>query len=205
MLFFVPGASGSGKSAIIPVLKQLLPEMDVYDFDVYPHYETIGPLNSSEQRQRVAEVWIQQALVNAPRHTVVSGLAVMGEVLACPSAPLMDHIAFCLLDCDDLQRLDRIHQRGDAENASMEMLCWAAWLRVHHRDPQFRQDVIKTDQNSEMIWSRWTGWQRGHPHWRCEYIDTTPLTIEQVGAQVADWVKAEIQIYADGYRLDLGE
>lgn len=203
MLFFVPGASGAGKSAIIPELKELLPEMVVYDFDIYPRYDEIGPLDSSEQRQRVAEAWIQQALDNQPKHTIVSGLGVMGEVLACPSAALVDHIAFCLLDCDDLVRLERIRQRGDVENADMDILCWAAWLRVHHADPQFRQDVINTGQNDAMIWECWTSWERGHPHWRAGYIDTTSLTIEAVAEGVAKWIRAEQAYYADGYRLEL--
>lgn len=203
MLFFVPGASGAGKTAIIPKLKELLPEIAVYDFDVYPQFEKIGVLDSPAQRQRVAEVWIQQALQNNPQHTVVTGLGVMGEVFACPSALQVDHIAFCLLDCDDITRLDRIRQRGQPEYATIEILCWAAWLRVHHIDPQFRPDVINDGKNPDMVWERWSGWQHGHPHWRAHIINTTSLSISEVAEQVAMWVRSEQALYADGYRLKL--
>lgn len=203
MLFFVPGASGAGKTSIIPFLCQLLPEMAVYDFDAHPIQDEIGFMQTPEQRQQVVEAWLQTALANGPQHTIVSGLGVMGEVFACPSAPQVDHIAFCLLDCDDVERLERIRRRGDVQNASMDMLCWSAWLRVHHVDPQFRQDVINTGGNPAMVWSRWANWERNHPHWRCRRIDTTHLSPQQVAEQVAEWIRAEQALYADGYRLVL--
>jgi hypothetical protein len=203
MLFFVPGASGSGKSSIIPMVRQLLPDFAVYDFDAHPIQDEIGFMQTPEQRQQVAEAWIQTALAHGPQHTVVCGLGVMGEVLACPSVTKLDHVAFCLLDCEDVERLDRIRRRGDLENADMAMLCWSAWLRVHHIDPQFRQDVINTGKNPSMVWSRWAGWQRHHPHWRCYSIDTTHQTPRQVAEQVVDWISAEQALYAGGYRLIL--
>ena len=129
----------------------------------------------------------------------------MGEVLACPSVTQLDHVAFCLLDCADLERLDRIRRRGDRENADMNMLCWSAWLRVHHVDPQFRQDVINTGKNGAMVWSRWAGWDRSHPDWRCHYIDTTRLTPGETAEQVVAWIRAEQALYAGGYRLVLAQ
>jgi len=145
----------------------------------------------------------QTALAHGSQHTIVSGLGVMGEVLACPSAPQVDHIAFCLLDCEDLVRLERIRKRGDVQHASMETLCWAAWLRVHHVDPQFRQDVINTGLNTTMVWSRWSGWERNHPHWRAHNIDTTHLRLQAVAEQVTVWVADEQETYGRGYRLVL--
>lgn len=201
MLFFIPGASGAGKTSIIPMLQQRLPEMAVYDFDTHPLQDEIGIMETPEQRQQVAEAWIQTALAHGTTPTVVSGLGVMGEVLACPSAPLIDHIAFCLLDCEDIVRLDRIRKRGDVQNASMEILCWSAWLRVHHVDPQFRPDVINNGRNPAMVWSRWSSWERHHPHWRCYTIDTTHLSLQVVTDGVVEWIRAEQALYASGYRL----
>ncbi len=201
MLFFVTGASGSGKSAIIPALRRLLPAVAVDDFDHHPIQEQIGMMTTPEQRQMVAEVWLHTALARRSHDSVICGLGVMGEVFACPSVTQLDHVAFCLLDCGDVERLDRLRRRGDLHNASIEMLCWSAWLRVHHVDPQFRQDVINTGKNPAMLWERWTGWERGHPHWRCGYIDTTQCALQQVAEQVADWVRSEQKLYANGYRL----
>ncbi len=85
----------------------------------------------------------------------------------------------------------------------MPMLCWSAWLRVHHIDPQFRPDVINTGKNPDMVWSRWAGWDRYHPDWRSHYIDTTRLTPQQTAEQVVEWIHAEQALYAGGYRLVL--
>jgi hypothetical protein len=201
MIFFVTGASGAGKSALIPGLRQWLPDFVIEDFDHHPIQDEIGVMATPEQRQQVAEAWLQTALGHQPRHMVICGLGVMGEVLACPSAPQIDHLAFCLLDCEDVERLDRLRRRGDGQSADMDILCWSAWLRVHHVDPQFRQDVINTGKNPQMVWERWSGWGRHHPHWRCRYMDTTGLTPRQVSAGVVDWIHAEQALYAGGYRL----
>lgn len=176
--------------------------MAVYDFDTHPIQNEIGIMDTVEKRQQVAEAWLQTVLASQ-QHTVITGLGVMGEVLACPSAPQLDHIAFCLLDCSDIVRLERIRRRGDVENANMDILCWAAWLRVHHVDPQFRPDVINNGKNPDMVWHRWSDWKQGHPHWRCHVIDTTHVTPAHVAAQVANWVHAEYALYAGGYRLKL--
>lgn len=203
MLFFVTGASGAGKSSLIPFLRRQQPQMVVHDFDTHPIQETIGVMATPEQRQQVAEAWLQRALADAPRDTIICGLGVMGEVLACPSAPQLDHIAFCLLDCGDVERLDRLRRRGDVENANIDMLCWSAWLRVHHVDPQFRPDVINTGNNPAMQWERWLGWERNHPYWRCRMIDTTHQASQQVSIAVDEWIRSEQTLYAGGYRLTL--
>jgi hypothetical protein len=205
VLFFVTGASGAGKSTLIPYLRDLLPDFVVADFDHHPIQETIGFMATPEQRQQVAEAWVQDALDAAPRHTIICGLGVMGEVLACPSAVRLDHVAFCLLDCADVERMDRLKRRGDGLQQSMDILCWSAWLRVHHVDPQFRPDVINTGKNSAMVWSRWSGWQRSHPHWRCCMVDTTHLAPSEVAGEVVAWVRREQALVASGYRILLDE
>jgi hypothetical protein len=71
MLFFVTGASGSGKTACLPYLRQALPQVRLYDFDavgVPPHAGAIW-------RQQTTEYWLHQALVHQmePRDTLVCG------------------------------------------------------------------------------------------------------------------------------------
>ena len=60
MLFFVTGASGSGKTAIIPRLRQRLPQVAVYDFD------SIGvpPDADAAWRQQATERWLRQAIAH---------------------------------------------------------------------------------------------------------------------------------------------
>jgi hypothetical protein len=85
MIFFVTGASGSGKTACIPLLRRLLPQLVFYDFD------TVGvpPHAGAAWRQQTTEYWLQQVLAHQtePRDTLVCDGALLGEILACPSAP----------------------------------------------------------------------------------------------------------------------
>src|SRR5437764_13624626 len=52
---------------------------------------------------------------------------------ASPSIDRVDAWYACLLDCDDVTRVDRLRQRG-THGLDMHMLCWAAWMRVHAVD-----------------------------------------------------------------------
>lgn len=103
MMFIVTGASGSGKSASLPGLRATFPSIDCRDFD------EVGVPSSCprEWRPRTTERWLQVALNNDHRgqDTGLLGGAIMGEILACPSAPQTE-IRVALLDVQDVVRLD---------------------------------------------------------------------------------------------------
>lgn len=190
MLFLLWGASGSGKTTCMAPLRRKMPALAVHDFD------EVGVPASADKawRHRTAEQWIRQALAYQAegRHMLLGGQLPYGEVLACPSAPDLDGIASCLLDCDDYERIARIRGRGiGTEAASQEMLCWAAWMRMHALDPQWRPDVVTEDGASEMRWERWLGWEAGDPRWRIARIDTSGLTVEATVARISTWLAGE--------------
>ncbi len=95
MIYFIAGASGSGKSANIPFLKKIL-DMPIYDFD------DIGvPADADTTwRQESTEKWIQKYLQEQKSHPDICllGQMVLGEILAFPSAKQLGKINFCLLD-----------------------------------------------------------------------------------------------------------
>ncbi len=188
MLFLITGASGSGKSACIPHLKRLIPDILIHDVD------ELGVPDGADAvwRQRITEKWILQALVYqwAGHDMVLCGNTVLGEVLASPSAPALDGLATCLLDCHDVVRIDRLQGRGD-DQATQDMLCWAAWQRMHAVDPQWRPDVIQDGSAPEMRWDRWHDWQRSDPRWDVWVLDTTELSVETVAERIATWVCTE--------------
>ena len=189
MMFFLTGASGSGKTASLPGLRAALPNMDWRDFDEFGVPSPWPP----EWRPQTTERWIKVGLENQRhgKNTGIAGGAIMGEILACPSGPYIDKLCVALLDCHDVVRLDRLRKRG-THGATQDMLSWAAWQRVHAVDPQWRQDVIiREGRPAEMQWQRWISWKRGDPRWRVHVIDTTDLTIEQVVGRVVAWVQAE--------------
>jgi hypothetical protein len=186
MLYLVTGASGSGKTACLNKLRELRADVDWHDFD-----ELGVPANADRVwRQRTAEHWLRTAIQNqdSGRDTGVSGGIILGEVLACPSASQVDGVAACLLDCYDVVRIDRLRKRG-LHGATQDMLCWAAWQRMHAVDPQWRQDVIRDGGAPEMRWEQWESWRAGDARWEVQVIDTTAMTIEEVALEISRWIE----------------
>ena len=184
MLIFVTGASGSGKTAVIPGLTKTFPEYVVHDFDERVQHEKFGP----KKRQEQTEFWINKAIENQNigKDTIVCGGAVYGEILACPSIKQIESLAVCLLDCSDLERLERV-RRSD-ETPSMDMLTWASWLRVHAVNPEWHPHVITEQGYNLMQWENWRGWRFGDERWRVTVIDTSGKKIEQIVGLVTKWV-----------------
>lgn len=191
MLFLLWGASGSGKTTVMHALASELTEFATHDFD-----EVGVPTNpDAVWRHKMAEAWVRRALDYQAegRHLLLSAQLPFGELLACPSAPALDSVAGCLLDCDDYERVDRIRGRGArAEAATQDMLCWAAWLRMHARDPQWHPDVVVSEA-ADMEWERWQTWKEGDPRWRTDRIDTTSLTAAETAHRVLAWIDRERQ------------
>ena len=188
MLYLVTGASGSGKTACLDILRQRNPQVVWYDFD-----ELGVPVDADKRwRHRTTEYWLKRASENQAKglDTCINGNIILGEVLACPSAPEINRLAVCLLDCADVVRIDRLRARG-SNGAYMEMLCWAAWQRMHAVDPQWYQNTIRDDGAPEMQWERWENWQRGDPRWQTYVLDTTTLTIEEVAESILRWMNQE--------------
>ena len=189
MLLFVTGASGSGKTAVIPGLKKRFPEFSVHDFDE----RNVPATGDNRGRQEQTEYWISRAIENQHlgKDTIVCGGAVYGEILACPSIHQIDRLAVCLLDCDDIVRLDRMRKHGRTE-PDMEILTWAAWLRVHAVDPTWCPGMITAGSYASMHWENWRGWQRGDPRWQQSVIDTGGKKIGQITTEVIRWIEAQI-------------
>src|SRR5882724_3091842 len=187
MIFFVTGASGSGKSACLPRLSELLPEIALHDFD-----ELGVPVDADKAwRQRTTEDWLRRGIAYEAqgRSMMICGGAVHGEILACRSAPSVSCLELCFLDCSEIVRIDRLRSRG-AHGATQDTLNWAAWQRVHVVDPEWRPDVITGDSAPEMRFRRWAEWHRGDPRWRAHVLDSTLLSAQQVSVEVAAWCVA---------------
>ncbi len=192
MLLFVTGASGSGKTAVIPGLRKKLPAFEIHDFD-----ERGVPAEADTKwRQEQTEYWINRAIENQRmgKDTVVCGGAVYGEILACPSIQQIDHLGVCLLDCDDIVRLDRLRQFRN-ENPGMQILSWAAWLRVHAVDPTWCPEVITQNSYASMQWDNWLGWERGDPRWQEVIINSSSKKIEQITGEVARWIELQVSAF----------
>jgi hypothetical protein len=190
MLFYITGANGSGKTSCIPALAHLLPNFAIHDFA-----EVGVPANPDALwRQETTEFWARtyvQKYQAHGRHAVICGEAVFGEIWASPSIDQVDACHACLLDCDDITRVDRLRGRA-TYGPDMHILCWAAWLRVHSVDPGWCPEVIQAKSHPAMRWDRLANCKRGDPIWHQEIIDTTHLTVEEVASAIEAWIAGRL-------------
>jgi gluconate kinase len=182
-IYFVIGASGSGKSSIMHDLQNKLGKhITVYDFDA------IGvPSNPDKKwRQESTEIWLRQ-LREQDKDACLLGQMVLGEILACPSAINIEPINLLLLDVSDIERIKRLKNRN-THGVDQHMLNWAAWLRLHQYDPQWMQSVIKEDAWKGLNFSRWDTLQNWAGLANIEIIDNTKLSIAETAQAVAEWI-----------------
>lgn len=183
-LYFIGGASGSGKTAIMSELQTILGnEISVYDFD------DIGVPEGADKkwRQESTEQWLQK-LVHEGKDACLLGQIVLGEILACPSAKQIDKVNFCLLDVSDFERIQRLKKRN-TYGADQNMLNWSAWLRMHHQDPQWTQHVLKENCWNGLDFSSWDQLEHWADKTNIALLDTTDCSIEEVAQKVNAWIR----------------
>jgi hypothetical protein len=194
VFFLLFGSSAAGKTFAIDRLRaRRVTHLAVHDFDEIG----VPPGADTAWRHRANEQWVRQALVYQDEGSdlLLAGQTPFGELLATPSAPRLEAISACLLDCDDQTLLARLRARGPewlARTAGelQDYLAWAAWMREHAADPSWRPEVIRHEATEdEMRWSRWSGWTAADPRWRVRVIDTSARPVEQVAARLVEWVE----------------
>ncbi|MGF0173201.1 hypothetical protein ACQF36_22670 [Streptomyces sp. Marseille-Q5077] len=143
MLFKLTGSSCSGKTTLACAAADRLRNIVVHDFD------ELGVPEGADRRwrHRMTEMWLRRALEYQDRgiDLLFTGQSPLGEVLATPSAPLLDGIAICLVDVADEVRRARLAERdpGRWETQAVDaFLGWAEWHRNHALDPRHRPRVI---------------------------------------------------------------
>lgn len=194
-LYFIGGASGSGKTAIMPELQKILgSKIKVYDFD------DIGVPEGADKkwRQESTEKWLQKLLADG-KDACLLGQIVLGEISACPSAKKLDGINFCLLDVSDFERIQRLKKRN-TYGTDQNMLNWSAWLRMHTRDPKWTQHVITDDSQDGLDFSSWDQNANWPSNVTTKIIDTTSLDIKEVAKQVAAWINGNFNEDKGAYK-----
>ena len=110
MLLLLFGSSAAGKSAALDGLRQRMQGLAIHDFD------EIGVPSGADSswRRHANEAWVRRALGYQAEgiDLLLAGQTPFGELLATPSAALLDAISGCLIDCDDETRVARLRRRG---------------------------------------------------------------------------------------------
>ncbi|MCD0162009.1 MULTISPECIES: hypothetical protein [unclassified Deinococcus] len=178
MLIVLAGASGVGKTTLLPHLKGACPEVDWHDFD--ERWRGGG----KAERQQVTDEWIRAALVTG-RTLGLLGPCPLGEVLAAPSMPGTATVRHALLDVGDVERIGRLRTRGDGQD-TQDVLNWSAWLRLHHHDPLWRPDVITQGSWPDMQWDRWLNGDRSE--WPAPTLDVSGLSPVRSADLILRWL-----------------
>lgn len=185
MFFLVTGAAASGKSTYARLLAHHLAGVECHDAD-----EMLA--EDSDTRCVQLELWVRQALAAQRRGDdfLLTTHSPLGELLAAPSAPGLDGIAACLLDCSDAVREARSLARGvDPRWPIQPQLNWAAWHRRHARDPRWQPHVIDSNGPAAHRYDRWRTWTGDDLRWQVHVLDTSDLTVSQTLPIVVEWVQ----------------
>lgn len=186
MFYFLSGATAAGKSTVSRAVAARLPRLVQVEEDARLS-------RTSGERRANLELWIQDALEHERhgRDVILGSQSPLGELLASPSATRLEGIAACLLDAHDFVRLRRWTERGISEDWPMTMdhFCWAAFHRLHARNPQFEQRVLLAQPGPPGEWNRWTGWTAGDRRWTVPLFDTSDRPFETVVDLVVDWIE----------------
>ncbi|MER7676517.1 hypothetical protein [Streptomyces sp. NPDC096934] len=194
MFFKLTGSSCSGKTTLAYAVAERCTGIAVHDFD-----ELGVPEGADRQwRHRMTEIWVDRALEyqDSGVDLLLTGQSPLGEVLAAPSAPLLEGIAVCLVDVSDKVRRARLAQRDPGQwdaQAVDSFLGWAAWHREHALDPRHRPNVIVCGSWLEMVWHRWTEWSAGDPRWQTHLLDTTHRPVAESVDQIEQWLNEQRQ------------
>lgn len=178
MLYVLGGASGAGKTTLVPHLNRLRPTVRWHDFD--SRWRWHG--GTHRERQQLTQEWIEAALGHDGDFGL-AGACPLGELLAAPSFSQLPGLRHLLLDIGDVERIGRLRRRGDGCD-TQEILNWAAWLRVHEVMPDWRPDVLMQGGWEEMRWDRWVG--RPEVPWPGQALDVSGLSPEAAARRVLD-------------------
>jgi hypothetical protein len=66
-------------------------------------------------------------------------------------------------------------------------------MRGHAEDPSHVPEVLTTRGWDRMRWERWIDRRAGDPGWNVTTIDTSPLDLDEVAAEVLAWARASLR------------
>lgn len=198
------GSSCSGKSTLAFAVAERFDRLAVHDTD-----ESGVPDNPDRHwRNHNTEEWLQRGLDYQADGVdlLLTGQAPLGEILAAPSAPLLNAVAVCLVDVADEHRRRRLVERhsgpgraaGWTDRDVERFNNWAAWHRAHARDPRHRPDVLTATSAPGMAWHRWSSWTAEDSRWQTRVIDTTDRPLATSVAELAEWIAAQRELQRSG-------
>ncbi len=161
-LFVITGASGVGKSTVVPYLRQKLMNTVVMDSDLL--WNRCGKGHYVNNWLRIAYSLAQTGL-----HTVICGTLLPGDFAACEDRSLVGQIYFLNLHCEDEDRERRLKarpaERGHTDKVVSDQKTFADWF-LKSAETSFSPPLV--------------------------LFNTSRFSAEQVSVQLADWIRPHL-------------
>lgn len=159
-LFIVTGPSGSGKSAVVPALRRLLPDWDVFETDI------LWDSGGSWETVKCNWLRIAHSIAQSGRGTVLCGTILPEQIRNCNHLAFFSRIHYLALVCEENVLRNRLRARpawrGCTEEFIAEQVKLLRWLREQSGaafDPPFVA------------------------------VDTTCQAVEDTASRIAEWVR----------------
>ena len=168
-LFIVSGASGTGKTALVPALQSLLPHWDVFETDIL--WDSGGDWNSIKCN------WLRIAysLLQAGRPVILCGTMNPQETDLCETRSYFSRLHYALLTCQPETLAERLRRRpawrGFDEARIAEHLNYQNWF-LERSQTLFDPPLV--------------------------VFDTSDASVEEIAQQARDWATAIWDAYKDG-------
>ncbi|UJP09745.1 AAA family ATPase [Microbacterium sp. KUDC0406] len=189
MLLSVTGASGTGKSTALESLSRV----DLGRPVTCVEFDSIGVPEGADTswRHGAIEHWVRFAIDAQDRgeHVLLFGQVPPGELLAAPSADRLDGIAICVLHCSPEVQERRLIDRGEPADSLVHHLRFGEWIRHHAVDSSHEPEVIRTESDVPMQWSRWERLSGDDPRWPVSLIDVDALSRVAVTERIERWAR----------------
>jgi broad-specificity NMP kinase len=162
-LFIVTGASGVGKTTVIQVLRDLMPEFVVFSTDIDNFGTTAAKLEYQDRYNLLLHFAYSVAM--SGRGTIICGTFMPWDAQKCDTYNKFSELCFINLHCDDSTRNSRLRNREDKAMWTEDM------LKQHEQFAQWLLDNAETEYNPPMT-----------------TIDTTSTPPSQVAEQIKRYV-----------------
>lgn len=145
-LFIITGASGSGKTTVVPHLREHLPEFDVFDIDEEILTNAVGDW------QIVKNIWMRIAshIAKSNRMTILCGTQMPWEIKKSEDYKEFSQIFFLNLHCDDSVREKRLLERGWSNELIKEHNKFAKWL-IENADKEYDPPMVMIDTSNTSV------------------------------------------------------
>lgn len=157
-LFVVIGASGVGKTAVVPELRRLLPAWDIFETDIL--------WDSGQDWQFIKCNWLRIAhsLHQSARAVLLCGSIMPDQLAQCGTPTLFPRIHSLALTCDADVQTPRLQARPAFRGSTRE------FIRAQQEFRQWFLEHAATDFNPSLV-----------------LVDTTRTSLEHTAKEIRDW------------------